>query len=340
MSNVAAARTACAQGWFAPDQLEPLTAGRINDSYRVLHRATDSHGVLQSINGQVFSEAANLCEQLARVVAHLNGQQPGWAPELIPTHAGSSCVQVADRVWRLWEFVPGETLQIDQCETALRLARLQAAGQAFARTQVMLETLAGPRLQPAIGHYHDLAYHLQRYDALCDAGQSVPGQWPERVARFRAQPFDLLASDGYIHGDCKPDNLLYRERSATVAAVLDLDTVMWGSRALDFGDLVRSSVWVNEKFNEDCFEALLDGFVDGQRQSAEPCSGAKLAAAPVYVSFMLSLRYLLDHLLGDLEFKVTQPGDNLRRAELRFQRTLQLDAAQDYMQARVGALLA
>ncbi|MFK7915740.1 MAG: phosphotransferase enzyme family protein, partial [Pseudomonadales bacterium] len=291
--------------------------------------------VLQGINARVFTEAALLCEQLGRVVTHLNEQQSGWVPDLIATQAGNSFVQADDRVWRLWQFVPGETLQLDHCAPALRLARLRAAGQAFASTQVMLESLPGKRLQPAIGHYHDLSYHLQRYDDLHGARNSLPAQWRERVALFREQPFGLLASDGYIHGDCKPDNLLYRAGSAEVAAVLDLDTVMWGSRALDFGDLVRSSVWVNEQFDEDSFDALLQGFVDGQRSSAQPCSARKLSAAPVYVSFMLSLRYLLDHLSGDREFKVTQPGDNLGRAERQFQRTLQLDEARDYVQSQV-----
>ena len=47
---------------------------------------------------------------------------------------------------------------------------------------------------------------------------------------------------GVIHGDGKFNNLLFNEGEDEVIAVLDLDTVMWHRRALDFGDLARAGV--------------------------------------------------------------------------------------------------
>lgn len=337
MSSNARARVACELGWFDPERLEPITAGRINDSFRVVDRATGVQGVLQAINARVFPQAVQLCDQLERVVVHLNRQQPQWVPQLLATRDGTAFLRHDDRVWRLWQYVEGETLQLEHCEAQLRLRRLQAAGAAFARTQVLLENLPGSRLQPAIGHHHDLTYYLERFEPL--AAHATP-QWRERIATYREQPFGELAHDGYIHGDCKPDNLLFHCNTADVAAVLDLDTVMWGSRALDFGDLVRSSVWVAEQFDRQSFVALLDGFVAGQSGAAQPCSASALAAAPVYISFMLSLRYLIDHLQGDVEFKVTRNGDNLLRAERQFQRTAALSAQRADTESLVAARLA
>jgi hypothetical protein len=40
--------------------------------------------------------------------------------------------------------------------------------------------------------------------------------------------------------------------------------------------------------------------------------------APRYVALMLGVRFLTDHLRGDRYFRVTAPGDNLRRAREQF----------------------
>lgn len=333
MSTVEQAQTACVQGWFQPRTLTPLQAGRINDSYRVQGAQQDF--VLQAINPRVFADAVQLMAQLQRVVRHLNGRRAGWVPELLERDDGSAFLESAGRVWRVWRFVAGETLQPEHCARPLLLARLRAAGEAFAATQVMLETLPGATLKPGIAHYHDLDFFLRQFDSLAEGATE---QWRERIAQFREQPADLKAHDGYIHGDCKPDNLLFVPDSAEVSAVLDLDTVMWGTRALDFGDLVRSSVWQQERFSLPLFNALLTGYAKGQRHSAHPVAADQLLQAPEYVSFMLSVRYLNDHLRGDVEFKVRQRGDNLQRAERQFQRTLALRDAGGQMQGAIDAL--
>ena len=51
----------------------------------------------------------------------------------------------------------------------------------------------------------------------------------------------------------------------------------------------------------------------------------RYAAAPAYMSFMLSVRFLTDHLEGDVYFKVDRRGDNLARARS------QLELAQRFM---------
>ncbi len=328
MNPLEHAHLACSKGWFEPLTVATLSAGRINDSYRVTSAAEPGEFVLQAVNMRVFPNAPQLVQQLARVVDHLNQRQPGWVPALLPTRTEARHLRHGDRVWRLWRFVVGEALQPETCSRSVLQERLRAAGRAFATTQVLLEDLPGERLQPGISHHHDLDYFLQAFDGLSEQASDL---WCERVARFRAQPQALKSHDGYIHGDCKPDNLLFQSGGTEVAAVLDLDTVMWGNRALDFGDLVRSSVWRQEAFDLALFAALLDGFVHGQRSSSQPIEPEQLLDAPVFVSFMLSLRYLIDHLQGDLAFKVEQHGDNLRRAERQYRRTEALNAAHSEM---------
>ena len=138
-----------------------------------------------------------------------------------------------------------------------------------------------------------------------------------------------LASRGaVIHGDCKLNNLLFATGSAKVLAVLDLDTVMAGHRAWDFGDLCRSVLMgcAHTEEMKNLFSALSEGFIrgGGRRLDAE-----EMLVAPSYVAFMLGVRFLTDHLQGDRYFRVKKAGDNLVRAREQFELLARLEGMRD-----------
>ncbi len=141
-------------------------------------------------------------------------------------------------------------------------------------------------------------------------------------------------SGGYIHGDCKINNLLFRENSAEVVCVVDLDTTMHGHWAWDFGDLARSgAVTQDGSLSLDLFGALVEGFA-GEKEAA--LGADELVLAPRYVCFMLGVRFLTDHLDGDRYFKVQARGDNLRRARAQFRLLEEMEAREAEM-AEVAA---
>jgi hypothetical protein len=69
---------------------------------------------------------------------------------------------------------------------------------------------------------------------------------------------------------------------------------------------------------------------------------AALADAPAYVALILATRYLIDHLEGDVHFKVERRGDNLTRASgqlamlasMRTARSRMLETAERALEAR------
>ncbi|MEM6707179.1 MAG: aminoglycoside phosphotransferase family protein [Pseudomonadota bacterium] len=332
--------------WGPLLSLDALSGGRINDSFLVTvdrppASAHSQRFVLQRINTELFQRHEQLIEQSLRVVTHLRSlpvaspRVPAWQP----TTDGEYGVWTEHGLWRVLNFIEGEPLSRAAAELAE--ARLRAAAAAFARLQDGLATLPEPRLKPNIPY-------LYRYDLITEAADEhrarMPGLWVERLDRYRDQWLHLTATDGYIHGDCKPDNILFLPESVEPAAVLDLDTVMWGNRWWDFGDLVRSSVWADDRFSPGCYALLLEGFLGGghaaqaRRLRADLDRDAVLDA-PMYVAFLLVLRYLNDHFEGDRHFKVERAGDNLIRAEERFQRLTQLMAARSTMAATLDRWL-
>jgi Ser/Thr protein kinase RdoA (MazF antagonist) len=227
----------------------------------------------------------------------------------------------------LWRFVAeGEALR--------RVARTEqagAAGRAFGELQRVLADYPLPLAEPIPGflrlpHYlEELDTTLQRVatDRATDAALEV-------VAARRTPLGRLFPGGGsVIHGDCKVDNLLFDAVDAVVC-ILDLDTVMRGHWALDFGDLARSAAADGSRFRVDLFAAAARGFL---RSGAAPYDADALLMAPRHVALMLGVRFLTDHLRGDEYFKVTARGDNLRRAEEQF-------ALLTNMEAKEGALLA
>ena len=126
-------------------------------------------------------------------------------------------------------------------------------------------------------------------------------------------------------------------RSDDVMAVLDLDTVMWGNWAWDFGDLARSACVVAGRMSLDRFSGAAAGYLAGSMVDA---SVDELVTAPAYVTFMLGLRFLTDHLVGDRYFKINTRGQNLQRAEQQFELLRSIEAQEAEMRAAVSGVLA
>ncbi len=331
------AEIALAKGWGVQAALSPLGSGRINDSYLAQGaslRSTfegdaagatsqsaggrqSSHGrnrwVLQRVNRFVFRKPDVLMDNVARASAHLNTKRPNWTPTLIPTRDGASHLRLENSVWRLWSYASGRSLnQLDNDHQA------QAAGRALGQTHRWLRDLPGPRLDAAIpGHLQ-----LDRCLADFDAREGAEPELIDFIDARRHLAERFREPNATIHGDGHLDNLLFGE-DGSVVAVLDLDTVMWGHWAWDFGDLARSALGGQALPTR--FAAAARGYLGAANVEA---SVDDLVTAPRHVTFMIGLRYLIDHLDGDRYFKVGAHGENRQRALDRFRFLQALEAAE------------
>ena len=305
------AAAALAEGWGVQATLSPLGSGRINDSY--LAQSAADRWVLQRINRFVFRKPDLLMNNVARASAHLNAKHPGWTPKLIATRDGANHAQLDSGIWRLWSYADGRSLsKLNNDRQA------EAAGRALGQTHRWLADLPGPRLEAAIPGHLQLDRCLAEFDA-CEGAQP-------RLVDFINARRDLATHfrerTGTIHGDGHLDNLLFG-KDGTVTAVLDLDTVMWGHWAWDFGDLARSALGGQALPTR--FAAVSRGYLDAAQVQAEVDD---LVMAPRYITFMIGLRYLTDHLGGDRYFKVAAHGENRQRALDRFRFLEALEAAE------------
>lgn len=309
----AAARRAIGAWLAGPVTLSTLGDGHINDTWLVERQG--ERFVLQRLNPTVFPQPRSVARTVTRVTTHLASDRRVRVPGLHPTAAGGSWHEDQQgHVWRLWEFVSGS-------RTVERLTEDQAhaAGEAFGNFQIALRGLPGAVPDP-IPQFLRLPHYLAELDAAlaADLPAADAAGLVALVEARRGLANRFAAAQRLIHGDCKINNLLFHRDGPGVAAVIDLDTVMCGHWAWDFGDLVRSAAADQRAISLPRFAAITRGFV-GSGALDDVARGPELVEqlvhAPRYLALMLGVRFLTDHLRGDRYFKVRYRGENLARAK-------------------------
>ena len=124
------------------------------------------------------------------------------------------------------------------------------------------------------------------------------------------------------HNDTKINNVLFDEETKKAIIVIDLDTVMPGLVAHDFGDAVRFAANFTEEDSEETdktgvdlniFWAFADGFLSKTAKILTPNEIATLGMSGFVLACELATRFLDDYITGDKYFKVKKNNHNIIR---------------------------
>ena len=125
------------------------------------------------------------------------------------------------------------------------------------------------------------------------------------------------------HNDTKPSNILFDAKTLEHLSVIDLDTVMPGLVAFDFGDAIRVAASTGEEDERDLdkvaldmekYEAFTRGFVSMVGNVLTENEEKTLALGAIAMTVECGMRFLTDYLDGDIYFKIHYPDQNLVRA--------------------------
>ena len=130
-----------------------------------------------------------------------------------------------------------------------------------------------------------------------------------------------------MHGDPKISNILMDNITGRGTSIIDLDTVGSGLIQWDYGDAVRSicnpagedaaDLDAVELSLELC-EAFTKGYIGQASDFLTQHDRAYLYDSIRLITFELGLRFLQDHLAGNVYFKTRHPRHNLDRAAVQF----------------------
>ncbi len=146
------------------------------------------------------------------------------------------------------------------------------------------------------------------------------------------------------HNDTKTSNILFGAKTLEHLTVIDLDTVMPGLVAFDFGDAIRvaASTAKEDERNLDIvaldmekFEAFSKEFVTAVKEALLPAERETLALGAVAMTVECGMRFLTDYINGDKYFKIHYPDQNLVRARCHLKLARDMIARLDEMQAIV-----
>ena len=334
--------------------------GHINDTFVVWREDHSKRFILQRINTATFTDPVGLMENVCGVTRHLRAKilAEGGDParetlNVIPTLSGSTCYLDADGgAWRAYDFVE-DTICLQQVGSE---ADVRTVAETLGKFQNQLADYPASTLHETIARFHDTPNRYANFEKAlaADALNRARNIAPE-IEFIHAREKDCHAlldqlSAGEIplrvtHNDTKINNVLIDAATGKGLCVIDLDTVMPGLSAYDFGDSIRTGAndcaedepdQSKVHFDLHLYEVFAKGYLSTAGASMNLAEKKSLAWGARLMTLECGTRFLTDYLEGDHYFHTARPGHNLDRARTQFTLVRQMEECFDRMLAIVS----
>ncbi|MDD5916584.1 MAG: aminoglycoside phosphotransferase family protein [Clostridiales bacterium] len=318
-----------------------IKSGNINDTYTVHTDYADGGRtyLVQRINHYVFSEPEKIISNVCGITEHIRRRlreegEPDIKRRVLKmyhTPDGSYIYRSSDGgYWRVINYIT------DSCTFNSRPTAkiMRNTGKAFGDFERYLSDFDASTLYETIPGFHD---SVKRFDSftgavdadLCGRAGSARAEIEYLVSMKKAFSYirDLASAGGVklrvTHNDTKCNNVMFDASTGEPLAVIDLDTVMPGYIAYDFGDAVRFAGNTASEDERDLSAVSLDinmyrQFAEGYVPRLSGVGETELISLPygvLTVTLELASRFLADYLNGDTYFKTAYEGHNLVRAK-------------------------
>lgn len=321
--------------------IEPYGSGHINHTY-LAEMSEGKKYILQGINTTIFKNTDELMENIINVTSYLREEiiRTGGDPKretltVVMTKNGKSYYTDEDgSKWRVYEFIEGAQT-FDAVESK---EDFYQSAVAFGKFQAQLANFPADTLHETIPNFHNTAKRYQDFEKAVEAdvkGRAAEVQ--EEIAFVRARKgevselHDMLAKGDLplrvTHNDTKLNNIMIDSKTHQAICVIDLDTVMPGLSAHDFGDAIRFGANTAAEDEPDVskvslslelFEIYVKGFLEGCGGRLTPNEVKALPMGAKMMTLECGMRFLADYLEGDVYFKIAREKHNLDRCRTQF----------------------
>lgn len=348
--------------------IRSLGSGNVNDTFLVTHqghRPSSPAGsfVLQRLNTRVFERPELVMRNLVALGDHvqrrlasppeeLRGRR--WeVPQVVRCRQDGHWVEQDGEFWRSITYIGAATTT----DVILNRDHAREVGYGLGMFHSLISDLPTEDLADTLENFHVTPAYLKRYDSVSksrftrdDAVDSACAFIEARrdgidVLEAALQRGDLKQRP--IHGDPKINNVMIDDASGHAVGLIDLDTVKPGLVHYDIGDCLRSCCnKAGEEtddlntvvFDLELCEAILDGYLSVARQFLSDWDLHYLPDCIRLIPLELGLRFLTDHLEGDLYFRTDHHGHNLQRAAVQFRLTESVEQQLPQIKAMVRRL--
>ncbi len=323
-------------------EAERYGAGHINDTFAVWAADHSRRWILQRINTDTFTDPAGLMENVTGVTSYLRREilARGGDPDretlnVVPTREGKPYYTDCEGgAWRAYLFVEG-TVCLQKVENE---RDFYTVAETFGNFQNQLAGYPAATLHETIARFHDTPNRYANFEKALAA--DVMGRAREigpEIAFIRAREadchvlMDQLAAGvlplRVTHNDTKLNNVLIDQATGKGICVIDLDTVMPGLSAYDFGDSIRFGAndcaedepdQSKVHFSLHLYEVFARGYLAAAGSAMTEAERRSLPWGAKLMTLECGIRFLTDYLEGDHYFKISRPAQNLDRARTQF----------------------
>jgi len=340
-------------------QGNPITAkefgsGHINDTYRICtDNSEEPDYLLQRINHHVFKNVDVLMKNIQIVTEHLKDKIRGLGSEnvdkkvltLIPT-IDNQLYFLDDQknYWRTFILID-QTKSYDIVEND---SQAKEGGKAFGEFQSQLADLDSSKINYTIPDFCNIEFRLKNFHAALETDVVLRKASVQEEIDYilqRENKMNTILQMGargelplrITHNDTKFNNVLLDENDKA-QCVIDLDTVMPGFVAYDFGDAIRTIInraaedeadLSKITLNIPLFKAYTEGYLEAAKQFITQKEIESLLEGALLFPYMQAVRFLTDYLEGDTYYKIHHDQHNLQRTRAQLKLAFEVESHQE-----------
>lgn len=340
-----------------PFSVMPYGNGHINSTFKVDCKIGNNvrQYILQQVNNNVFPDTDALIENIENVtgflkekIAKRGGDVLRETLNLVPTVNGKKYyTDESGGNWRSYLFIE-DTVCYEKIEKS---EDFYNCGYAFGNFQNLLADFPAEKLHEVIPNFHNTPVRYETFkkaveNDICGRAKSV--QKEIDFVNERAGDMSLLTDmlkNGEIplrvtHNDTKLNNCMFDKTTGETICVIDLDTVMPGLRAYDYGDSIRFGATTAPEdepdlskvnFSLPLFECYTKGFIKACGESMDEKEAISLPIGAKLMTLECGMRFLTDYLEGDTYFNISRENHNLDRCRTQFKLVSDMEKQWDKM---------
>ena len=339
--------------------VKPFGEGHINETYAVYMPGTEGTDVpryvLQRVNIHVFKNPAQVMENIFSVTEYLRevirkegGDLDRETLSYIKTKSGDTYFEDADgQPWRCLHYVPNSICH----QTVEEPQQFYQSARSFGHFLKQLGDYPAEDLYETIPRFHDTVKRFRDFsEAVRKDVKNRAGPCREEIDFALAREADCgvlmnQLQEGILplrvtHNDTKLNNILFDADTDQGLCIIDLDTIMPGLAANDFGDSIRFGASTAEEdepdlskvhFDIHLYELYVKGYLEMARDVLTPAEIDSLPWGARLMTLECGMRFLADYLQGDVYFKTAYPDHNLVRARTQFRLVKEMEEQFDSM---------
>ena len=345
--------------------IKPLPTGNIHKTYVATYEEDrkESRYLVQQINNYVFKNPYEVMDNIEGITTHIQNELKRQNDN---KHKVLNVIETIDNrnmlvckneegieeFYRVYNFIENTISH----NTTKDHKIIETAGKAFGNFQKLLNNYPIETLKETIVDFHHTKNRLKAFEKDIKEDCTKRVKSVENEIKFILDRKDICSiivdkldnkeiPYRVTHNDTKVNNVMFDSSSNDFIAVVDLDTVMPGSRLYDYGDGIRSAsanVFEDEKDLNKVYmiNELFESYTDGYLSELAPYMNNEeinlMGQSIRIITLELAMRFLNDYINGDKYFKCNYETHNLDRARNQLKLVEDIESKMEYINSYIN----